>query len=44
MVVWVRPSNEALRRARVLGARDWHGCHFAPFPILLRSYPHEHSF
>jgi hypothetical protein len=26
MVVYVRPSNEALLRARVPGAQDHHGC------------------
>jgi hypothetical protein len=31
MLVYVRPSNEALLRARVPGAQDRHGC---PLPIL----------
>ncbi len=31
MLVYVRPSNEALHRARVPGAQDQHGC---PLPIL----------
>ena len=26
MLVYVRPSNEALLRARVPGAQDQHGC------------------
>jgi hypothetical protein len=31
MLVYVRPSNEALLRARVPGAQDQHGCPFNPF-------------
>ena len=31
MLVYVRPSNEALLRARVSGAQDQHGC---PLPVL----------
>ncbi len=31
MLVYVRPSNEALLRARVPGAQDQHGC---PLPVL----------
>jgi hypothetical protein len=31
MLVYVRPSNEALLRARVPGAQDQHGC---PLPTL----------
>ena len=31
MLVYVRPSNEALLRARVPGAQEQHGC---PLPIL----------
>ena len=31
MLVYVRPSNEALLRARVPGAQDYHGCPSNPF-------------
>jgi hypothetical protein len=31
MLVYVRPSNEALLRARVPGAQDQRGCPFNPF-------------
>jgi hypothetical protein len=31
MLVYVRPSNEALLRARVPGAQDQHGCPSHPF-------------
>jgi hypothetical protein len=35
MLVYVRPSNEALLRARVPGAQDQRGCPPIPSPILL---------
>ena len=33
MLVYVRPSNEALLRARVPGAQDQRGCHSIPFIV-----------
>ena len=33
MLVYVRPSNEALLRARVPGAQDQHGCPSNPFIV-----------
>jgi hypothetical protein len=36
MLVYVRPSNEALPRARVPGAQDQRGCHSIPLPCAFR--------
>ncbi len=33
MLVYVRPSNEALLRARVPGAQDQRGCHSISFIV-----------
>ena len=38
MLVYVRPSNEALLMARVPGTREQRGCSAAPLPFSVPSY------
>jgi hypothetical protein len=43
MLVYVRPSNEALQRARVPGAQDQHGCPSHPSDAAHSASTEDHQ-